>query len=275
MIADRINHYLASHDTTVNECVLAEVGALAQHIFKRQFMTEPDTTAGTLRLSACGKCPRQLAYHYHNFPQNGKTIDPRARMVFLYGDLIEMMVLELAKLAGCDIESSGLSQAGVGLSVDDHFILGHPDGTYQGRLVEIKSLTTYAYRDFEQGIISDIYRAQINAYLEASLLEQCILIGVNKDSGVLGELLIDREPGIVAGVRHNLAQVMRSRPDLLPPAPERLDPNENGIYPWECRYCAFHGTCRANAGLVLRGSRYVLKEKEGLWPTLSTHVSPH
>src|SRR3990167_821794 len=129
MLVDKILAYLNTQEKTVDEGLLSQVSILARWTFKRQFMEERiRPTLGKLYLSSCGKCPRQLAYGYLDFAKNGKEMDARAAITFWQGDLVELMLLSLAKQAGCQITSYGLNQNTVKLKVGEVEIQGHPDG---------------------------------------------------------------------------------------------------------------------------------------------------
>ena len=266
MITDKIQAYLNSKNTTFNAELAREVGELAEYSFKRQFMEEKEDRAGVLRLSAAGKCPRQQAYAYHGFPPNGKEIDARAKVVFFQGDLVELMIMPLAKMAGCDISETGQSQRTVSLKIGDVEIFGHPDGflTHKGKkyLLECKSMSSFAYERFDKGEVDDSYAIQMNEYMEASGLNECVLVAVNKDSGVMGEIVIPKQQFLVDRGIINLQSALGSSKDNLPIQPSEYGPDAKGLYTWNCLYCTFYGHCRPNAEKVLVGRSYKLKEKK-------------
>lgn len=259
MIVDKINTYLAGSGKTVDEALLAEVAQLARYSFERQF-GEREEKQGTLRLSSIGRCLRQQAYNVLGVPPNGKEIDSRSKMVFFQGDLAELAIIYLAKLAGCDISVSGLSQE----KVDLMGVKGHPDGVYHNGadyLLEAKSMSSYGFAEFQRGEIDPGYRYQINSYMEAKGLEKTIVIGLNKDAGVLHEMLVEKDPAIVADIRARIETLRQVALDKLPPRP--YAPNDKGFYPWNCLYCAHWKTCLPGAEKVLVGRSYKLKETKG------------
>ena len=226
---------------------------------------EHGVSKGTLRLSSAGKCARQLAYAYHGFEKKGKEIDARAKIIFFQGDLVELMLSSIAKLAGCNLTATGLNQAVCKLQVGETFITGHTDGLLiepgEIYLVEFKSMSSYGFERFEKGFIDDSYIAQYNVYMEALGLKRCVFIGCNKDSGVLHEMVITKDPVIVEKAKANLAKVIASTPTALPDPPKEYGPDEKGFYTWNCMYCAFWGICRPNAEKVLVKNSWKLKEK--------------
>jgi hypothetical protein len=266
MIVDKINAYLSANHITLNDYIINEVKELAGYAFRRQFMGDNERKAGVLTLSSSGKCPRQLSYKYHGYETKGKEIDSRSKIVFFTGDMSELMIMQLAKLAGVQIMGYGLNQITVKVVLDNESIVeGHPDGYVLDNnivLAECKSMTTYALKELEHGEVDSIYLAQINMYLEASKLDYCCLVGHCKESGVLAELIIKKDSNIVQRSKDGLKEVLSSTKDNLPNPPATLDKNEDGFYPWNCLYCAYWGHCRTNAEKVLVGSKYKLKEKK-------------
>lgn len=255
MIIDKIYQYLNQEGKTLDETLRYEVEKLAGASFKRQFMTEENgVSKGSLRLSSAGKCARQLAYKYHGIETKGKEIDARAKIIFFQGDLVEMMLASIAKLAGCNLVATGLHQALVKLTVGENVINGHTDGLLieSGEifLVEFKSMSSYAFERFEKGFIDDSYIAQYTTYLEALNINRCVFVGLNKDNGVLHEMVIKRDPVIVDLARSNLLKVIQSTPDKLPERP--YFPDEKGFYPWQCAYCPAYNTCLIETGLATR-----------------------
>ncbi|MCP3681064.1 MAG: hypothetical protein GY861_00100 [bacterium] len=259
MIVDKINKYIMKEKITINEMILDSMADLAKFNFKRQFNSKPDK-GGTLRLSSSGKCPRSQAYSLYEYPIEGKGIDHRAKMIFWLGDMVEMTIVTLAQAAGVKLEGVGLDQQTVTLKIEDAEIKGHPDGIVDGKyLLEVKSMSSYAYQKFEKGIIDDTYLAQVNIYMECLGLDECIFVAMAKDSGTLGELRLKKDNDIVAKVKENLTTILKSKHDELLPDGQ-FEPDAKGIYPWNCLYCNYWGHCKPNAKKVLMGRSYKLKE---------------
>lgn len=266
MIVDKINAYLSQQGKTLDDSLRLEVEKLAGSVFKRQFMTaDEEVSKGLIRLSAVGRCTRQVAYAFHGFEKAGKEIDARAKVVFWTGDLAELTVVALAKLAGCTLMATGLQQIAVKFAVNGATISGHPDGILLAdkrlHLVEVKSMSSFSFERFEKGYLDPSYIAQYNAYLEALGLDAVVYVALNKDAGVLSEKVFFKDNAVVAKIRANIQTVLHSTPENLPAAPSEYDKDEKGIYPWNCRYCAYWKHCRPNAEEVLVKNAYKLKEK--------------
>lgn len=265
MVVNKILQYLTDKQTTVSEeyqqLLTSDFGELCSTCFRRQFIKE--SFRDKLSVSGAGKCPRQQAYKHLGFEINGKEIDSRARMVFAYGDLIEALVINLAKLSGCVLTHTGKDQMNVTVNVGNYKFVGHPDGilvTDKKRLIEIKSMTDFAFNDFVRGKLSPDYRVQFNLYLDGARLDECVYIAVNKQSGVMHEVLYKKDSLEVIKGKTRLLSALGASKDSLPDRPEELRP-EGGFYRWDCLYCAYWKSCLPNAERVLVRNRYKLKEK--------------
>ena len=253
MIVEKINAYLNSTGQTIPEAILNEVGELAKWSFQRQF-GEREETEAKLRLSSVGRCVRQQSYKLLGFEENGKSIDARARMVFFTGDIAEIAIVQLAKAAGANITFSGKDQKTVSLEG----IEGHPDGVVDGdTLLEVKSMSSFSFKDFERGVLDEGYRYQINAYAEALGLSKAIVVALNKDAGVLAEMAVTKDPAIVNDIKLRIKIIQKATKDKLPPRP--FAPNDKGFLPWQCNYCFAYKHCWPSAERVVVKNAYKLK----------------
>ena len=255
MLIDKINAYLSGEGKTIDEAILTDVGNLSKWAFGRQF-GERQERKNTLRLSSIGKCLRQQAYTLLGFEENGKEIDARARMVFAMGDLTELVVVGLIKTVGIKLEFVGMYQATVYIEG----IEGHPDGIVaidgSKYLLEVKSMSSFSFKAFEQGELDSGYKYQINAYMEALGLKKAIVVALNKDAGVLGEMVVSLDPAIVEDIKNRIITLKDASIDKLPERP--YAPNEKGWLPFNCLYCAFHRVCMPNAQKILVSGKYKL-----------------
>ena len=105
---------------------------LADHIHNR--VTE-SKKPGTLRLSNIGtECHRKLWFSIRE-PQAAEPLPRAARFKFLFGDILEELLLFLAEEAGHSVEGRQTT-----LSVNG--VEGHRDAIIDGRLVDVKSAST-------------------------------------------------------------------------------------------------------------------------------------
>ena len=262
MIVDVINRYLLSSRKTISEAMLESVSELAKFNFSRQFGEREDFKAG-VRLSSCGKCARAQAYKLHDFPVNGKEMDARSSVTFFMGDVTENMMVHLAQLAGCVLEDVGLDQKTVSIDVNGTVVKGHPDGIlihpkYGRLLLEAKSMSSFAFRRFEKGEVDHSYLCQIMSYMKAQNLDKCVMLALNKDAGVLAELIINYDESVYINAYGRLADALASTPERLPEPEYGAD--AKGLYPWQCMYCANWKDCHPKAQRVLVGRSYKLKQ---------------
>lgn len=257
MIVDKVNAFLNAEGKTIDEAILADIASLSKNAFLRQFGTREERKAG-IRLSSIGRCVRQQAYKLLGYEENGKAIDARAKTVFFMGDLTEIAIIGLAKAAGCDVSATGDKQS----SVEIDGVVGHPDGLLRDSgetlLLEVKSMSSYSFKEFERGVLEIGYRYQCNAYMEALKLKRCVIVALNKDAGVLAEMVISIDPEIVQNIKERIKQLRAATQESLPERPYK--PDTKGFYPWVCLYCPVHFTCLPNAEKVLVSNKYKLKE---------------
>lgn len=260
MIVDAINRFLTEESKDIPQTILDEVGELAKRSFSRQFGKREDKP-GTLRLSSIGKCERAQAYKLLNYEEDGKEIDSRAKCTFWNGDQIETLLMMLARSAGLEVKSYGLNQK----TVDIEGIEGHPDGIleHNGKdvLVECKSMSSFSFKRFqEENYIDPTYQYQIQAYLYALGLDQCVIVGFNKDAGVFHELIINKDQTIIYDVLRRIRSLKGATQENLPERP--YQPDARNFLPWQCRYCNVYKTCWPSSELVLVGKAYRLRVKD-------------
>ena len=97
----------------------------------------------TLRLSNWDSpCERQLWYKI-NKPETVEALPANVRLKFLTGDVMEEVILFLAKASGHEVEGE-----------QDELIIGgvigHRDGIIDGHLVDTKSASPYSFKKFEE-----------------------------------------------------------------------------------------------------------------------------
>lgn len=266
MIIDKVQKYLAEQEKTLDKSVLYEVGLLSQFSFQRQFMdNEESDNKGKLRLSSSGKCPRQLAYGFWGIERRGKELDARSKLTFFAGDLCEIAILQVAKLAlkkyGGTLYATGRDQISIRFEIEGTEVTGHPDGLYlenrKTYLVEVKSMSSFGFKKFENGEIDEAYLAQINMYMDNLGLNECIVIGYDKNSNVLHEVIIKKDKDIINRCKETILAVIHSAPEKLPEPKFYID--EKGFYPWNCLYCSWWQICKPEAAKVLVGKSYKLK----------------
>jgi len=243
----------------------AELGAaIAAKVARALNRPERNRPPKTLYMSEIGKpCLRQLWYSVYH-PELGEKLLPHTQFKFLYGDILEEVVLALAKVAGHEVTHE---QKAHEFEYKGWKFRGRQDAHIDGVLVDVKSASSYSFKKFQEGMddTNDAfgYRMQLQGYDPEPL---------NKK----GWIAVDKQNGTLAWSEHkgtNHVNFVKQLDRIVhaldtngfPPArafdavPEGKSGNEKLCV--ECSYCAFKTTCwsDANAGYGLRAFNYAGK----------------
>jgi len=135
--------------------------------------------AGKLRMSILGKPSRQLWYDKFS-PKDKKEENAGLNLKFLYGHIIEHLVLYLAELAGHKIEDQQMK-------VEIDGVTGHIDSKIDGEICDVKSASSFSFKKFQTGeIVGDDpfgYHAQLSGYETANGTKDGGFLVVDKSTG--------------------------------------------------------------------------------------------
>ena len=208
----------------------------------------PPTGTPTLRFSNIGtRCDRKLWYGL-NSPEKGEGLPVHTRVKFLYGDVLEELLLFLAEEAGHTVEGTQDE-----LSLNG--IKGHRDAVIDGVVVDCKSASTYGFKKFKEGLKVDEddfgYLDQLQAYLYASQDDPIVT-----DKSRAAFLVIDKTLGHITLDIHkkngkDYEKFVEGKREVVSSAalpnrkftdsPEGKSGNRSlGMY---CSYCSFKSTC--------------------------------
>lgn len=142
---------------------------------------------GVLRMSNIGTpCNRKL-YLSVNDPEGGEKLNPQARLKFLYGDILEELLLLLAELGGHTVE-------GRQDTLEIEGVEGHRDAVIDGVTVDCKSASTYSFKKFAEHRLHEDdpfgYKDQLQSYIEAGQDDPIV---TDKERGAF--LVIDKTLG--------------------------------------------------------------------------------
>jgi hypothetical protein len=246
-LVDDINNFI-SNPTELSDEVIDAFGKRISDIIRHRLGSNQVRT-GSLRLSNLGTpCGRKL-YYSVNAPEVGEPLPPAAKLKFLYGDLLEELLLFLAEAAGHVVEGRQDE-----LSVNG--VLGHRDAVIDGHLVDVKSASTYSFKKFQaNGLREDDpfgYLTQLGAYLHASRDDPKV-----KDKDVASFLVIDKTLGHITLDTYafesgeELEKLADKRREMLakskPPARTFSDEPDgksgNRKLGLTCSYCEFKKEC--------------------------------
>ena len=165
--------------------IIDDFGENVKRILKDN-ITEHEFDRRKLRMSNIGKQDRQLWYSYNGY--EGEKLMPHTRIKFLYGHLIEEMVLALAKLSGHNVTDEQKKA-----EVDG--IKGSMDCKIDGVLTDVKSSSPYGFKKFKDGsLINDDpfgYVDQIKGYAHSEGENQFGWLVMDKTNGHLTYLKYD------------------------------------------------------------------------------------
>lgn len=222
-----------------------EIGSLLE---RRLSPTESFEDRAALRMSNMGTpCDRKLWYTV-NKPEVAEPIDGKTKFKFLYGDLIESVLLFLAKVSGHKV-------TGTQERMEVNGVVGHRDAVIDGVLVDVKSANSRGMAKFrDHALESDDpfgYLTQLNLYLEASKSDPLVdvkgeaaFVAVDKE---LGGIVVDRykkqNKDWTQFVEKKKAMVADKEPPRRAYMPVPDGASGNMKLPMECSYCPFKHEC--------------------------------
>lgn len=174
-------YYLLDEDTD-HECseqYLEEAAETLKELLRRRLAKQDKQ--GTLRFSNLGRPDCQVWYKV-NKPEAAEKLSPQVMMKFLYGDLLEVLLLFLAKEAGHEVKDEQRE-------VECDGVLGHIDAIIDGVVVDCKSASPFAFKKFENNQLEGDdpfgYIAQLSGYCHATGIDRGGFLVINKESGGL------------------------------------------------------------------------------------------
>lgn len=205
--------------------------------------------SGSLRLSAIGKPDRKIWNAFKGVA--GEPIDGPTYIKFLYGHIVEALVLSLAEIAGHTVTDQQKE-------VEVEGIKGHMDGRIDGVLMDVKSCSAYGFKKFERNTLhlSDDfgYIAQLKAYAHDKGDTTYGWLAMCKQSGKLAWLQYDEtDEGTTyhSHINYDIAERAQHvkklvSSDLLPvvchtPVSDGKSGNER--LATGCTYCDFKYNC--------------------------------
>jgi hypothetical protein len=210
-----------------------------------------------LRMSNIGRKSRQLWFDIRAEDTQSENIPAHVFIKFLYGHLLEEIVLFLIRLSGHSVTNEQKE-------VTVNGIKGHMDCVIDGEVVDIKTASSYAFKKFKDGTLAEQdtfgYLAQLAGYEAAEGTNNGGFLALNKESGELTLYRPDAfdKPNIKKRITDIKKQVKLATPPELcyNPIPEGKAGNMK--LPRECTYCRHKFECHkdSNDGQGLRVFKY-------------------
>lgn len=222
----------------------------------KDWMTPRENQQPTLRMSNIGKPNRQLWFDM-NSKKEPKGINAPTMIKFLYGHILERVVLFLTELAGHEVTDEQKE-------IKINGILGHMDCKIDGEVIDIKSASNYAFQKFKNGTLAEDdpfgYMSQLAGYEAAEGTKNGGFLAINKETGEL-TLFQPQEldkPNIEYKIKKVKSEIKsKNIPELCyQPIPEGTSGNFK--LPNQCMWCHHKFECHkdANDGQGLRVFQY-------------------
>mgnify|MGYP003134878080 CR=1 FL=1 len=231
---------------------LADISSSITKAFSKR--DEEGQVKNPLRFSSVGEPTRQLWYAARISDQ-AEPLHPATRIKFLYGDIIEHLLLLLIKTAGYKVtEEQGEKR------IDG--IVGHMDARVNDVVVDIKSASQRSFDKFVKGTIFDDdpfgYIAQISGYAYGE--DEAAFVVMNKVTGQIHVCAIDSMEMI--DFKEKIKDVKSLMKSNVPPDRCYSDipdgKSGNRKLAAGCAYCDFKVECwkDSNNGKGLRKFKY-------------------
>lgn len=248
-----------------HECNEENLSAFAENLkqLMRERLSKYERPSTSLRFSALGKPDRQAWFDAHPEPDKEEPLTPKTYLKFMYGDVIEQLLLFLAKEAGHSVEQE---QAEVSVNG----VKGHIDAIIDGVVVDVKSASPYGYKKFkDEGVVADDpfgYVAQLSGY--ASVLTPGQSAAWLAQDKVSGDICISRlsAPVIKAHPPAERIEHLKKVVDLAEPPSycyELVPDGKSGNLKLDtpCSYCKHKYRCRDGIRTFLysTGPRFLAK----------------
>ena len=222
----------------------------------RHWATPVERPKNGLRMSNIGRPLRRLWYDL-NTEQEKEQIDAPTFIKFLYGHLLEVLLLFFVRLAGHVVESEQKEVTVSGIK-------GHMDSVIDGEVIDVKTASGYAFKKFKEGTLAQNdsfgYLSQLAGYEKAEKTNNGGFLVMNKETGELTVFIPDdlEKPNITHRIKEVKQAVKRKTPPnyCYPPIPDGVSGNMK--LPRDCTWCPHKFECHkdSNDGQGLRTFEY-------------------
>jgi hypothetical protein len=212
-------------------------------LLRTRMASTPNRSGKSLRFSNLGRPDRQLWYGAHSESREeftGKTL-----FKFLYGDVIEQLLLLLVKEAGHTVTDEQKE-----IEVDG--VKGHIDAIIDGVTVDVKSASPMSYAKFEKGTLFESdpfgYIGQISGYASVLTPETGgAFLAFDKVHGSICVLKvgpsITNQFNVPERIKHLRGVLAVDKPPKRCYTDEEDGKSGNRKLNTQCSYCAFKNEC--------------------------------
>lgn len=248
------------------EAEIENFGEAVKDLMRKEFINRGGFDARKLRMSNIGRDDRYLWNHYNNVGPK-EPLQPHNLVKFLYGHLIEEMLLLLVRLSGHTVTHEQ-AQAEV------EGIVGSMDCKIDGVLTDVKSTSSFGFKKFKDATLAFDdpfgYIDQIKGYAKSEGDTQVGWLAMDKQNGHLTFLKYDLEDtqapvyevlkeDIVERILHVKEIVEQPEPPEFCNDPVPDGKSGNMKLPIGCSYCHFKHACypELRTFLYSTGPRYL------------------
>ena len=234
------------------EAEIEKFGESVKALMRTEFGRKKREDNRKLRLSNIGRTDRYLWNHYNGTA--GEELQPHTYVKFMYGHLIEEMLLFLTRMAGHSVtdEQKVCNVEG---------IVGHMDCKIDGVVTDVKSASSFGFKKFKDGTLAYDdpfgYIDQIKAYAHSEGQTEFGWLAMDKANGHLTYLkydLTDTEAPVYEALKGDIVDRVKHVKKLV----EQPEPAEwcyqpipdgksgNSKLSTGCSYCQFKDHCYPN-----------------------------
>ena len=243
----------------IDDASIDQVGESIKKVIKEWARPAERNKRFSLRMSNIGKPARQLWFE-NKYEREDRTIAPHTFIKFLYGHLLEEIVLMLVRLAKHNVtdEQKEVEVSGV---------KGHIDCKIDNEVVDIKSASGFSFAKFKNETLREDdpfgYIAQLTGYENAEGTNHGGLLVINKESG---ELTLYRPEELDKPVTRMMIEGLQRELKLDEPPPLCYAPVPDGSkgnmrLARNCVYCPFKFKCFEDLRVFryAKGPQYLTK----------------
>jgi hypothetical protein len=222
----------------------------AVKVLMRQEFTQKRDDSRKLRMSNIGREDRFL-WNVYNDVDKGEDIQPHTYVKFLYGHIIEELLLFLTRAAGHEVTDEQKK-------CEVNGIKGSMDCKIDGVVTDVKSASTFAFKKFKEGTLAYDdpfgYVAQIKGYAHSEGETKFGWLAMDKQNGHLTYLLYDTED-TQAPIHDLISYDIKDRIEHIKKMVEQEEPPEVCYEPIAdgksgnqklavgCSYCSYKKEC--------------------------------
>jgi hypothetical protein len=229
------------------EAAAKRIAGLLRDKLKKRADREP-----RLYMSLLGKRDRQIYWEMKGL--KAAKPEPWTLLKFLYGDVIEEVVLFLAEASGHTVTDRQKT-----ITIDG--VNGRMDCKIDGVTVDVKGTTSYSMPKFEdlaklKADDSFGYMMQLGGYIQAEKEDKGAFLAFDRSLGhmALLNVPVSETPDVAARIKEIREFVAKDTPPDREVCSVTVETNGNTALSSPCSYCSFKGSCHPGLRTFLYSS---------------------